>query len=337
MKKIFSLVVPCILFLVPCLFSQNVGIGTTTPNKKAILDIQSTTKGVLFPRLTTAQRNAITNPPDGLHIFNTNERCLNYFDATNHIWNCYCNNCQVIIIDITSNVCKLDFYNTYAKQSPSKKYIINIAAGVTISGCNAGDTALIFNSMPFDASITISNNGTIAGAGGNGGNGAKEGGCIGLGTFATPGLPGGYAISTKTGVVITINNSGIVAGGGGGGGGSGANPGGFGGGGGGGAGITGGNGGIGGGIHSKSPPFNICAFNKQGQNGGAGQSTLGGAGGAGASGGAAGSNGGGRGIVGQNGIGNLANLGGAAGKAIGGGSGNVLNNLGVGQSFGVVD
>ncbi|MBC7866483.1 MAG: hypothetical protein H7X88_03015, partial [Gloeobacteraceae cyanobacterium ES-bin-316] len=60
------------------LFAQNVGIGTNTPHAKAALEVRSTDKGVLFPTLTTVQRNLITNPPNGLHIFNTDERCLNY-------------------------------------------------------------------------------------------------------------------------------------------------------------------------------------------------------------------------------------------------------------------
>lgn len=48
-----------------------VGIGTGSPDSKAILDVSSTTQGVLFPRLTTTQQNAITSPSTGLIIFNT--------------------------------------------------------------------------------------------------------------------------------------------------------------------------------------------------------------------------------------------------------------------------
>ena len=50
------------------LFSQSnaVGIGTSTPHSSAILEIQSTTKGVLVPRMTTTQRNAISNAATGL-------------------------------------------------------------------------------------------------------------------------------------------------------------------------------------------------------------------------------------------------------------------------------
>lgn len=50
----------------------NVGIGTTTPASEAILEINSTTKGVYFPRMTQVQRNAIVNPQLGLIIFQTN-------------------------------------------------------------------------------------------------------------------------------------------------------------------------------------------------------------------------------------------------------------------------
>jgi hypothetical protein len=48
-----------------------VGIGTLTPNPAAILDLSSTTRGMLLPRMTTAQRDAIASPPDGLVVYNT--------------------------------------------------------------------------------------------------------------------------------------------------------------------------------------------------------------------------------------------------------------------------
>ena len=49
----------------------NVGVGTTTPNASAILDVQSTTKGVRFPNMSTAQKNAIGTPAAGLVVFDT--------------------------------------------------------------------------------------------------------------------------------------------------------------------------------------------------------------------------------------------------------------------------
>jgi hypothetical protein len=60
----------------------NVGIGTTTPSAKAILDLTSTTKGFLPPRMTTTERNAITSVPAGLMIYNTSLNKLNVYNGT---------------------------------------------------------------------------------------------------------------------------------------------------------------------------------------------------------------------------------------------------------------
>ena len=63
------------------IFCQSVGINQTgaAPHSSAILDVESTSKGLLPPRMTTAERNAIINPADGLMIFNTTSESLNYF------------------------------------------------------------------------------------------------------------------------------------------------------------------------------------------------------------------------------------------------------------------
>jgi len=59
-----------------------IGIGTTSPNPSAILEIVSNTTGILIPRLTTAQRNAIGSPATGLLIYNTNTNSFDYYDGT---------------------------------------------------------------------------------------------------------------------------------------------------------------------------------------------------------------------------------------------------------------
>ncbi len=50
-------------------FGQNVGIGTTTPAASAQLDVSSTTKGILIPRMSQSQRNLIPSPDPGLMIY----------------------------------------------------------------------------------------------------------------------------------------------------------------------------------------------------------------------------------------------------------------------------
>ena len=52
--------------------SGSAGIGTITPNASSILDMVSTSKGILLPRMTKTQRDAITSPATGLMIYQTN-------------------------------------------------------------------------------------------------------------------------------------------------------------------------------------------------------------------------------------------------------------------------
>jgi hypothetical protein len=61
------------------LATGEVGIGTTTPSVKSVLDLTSTTKGFLPPRMTTVERDAITSVPAGLMIYNTTTNKLNVF------------------------------------------------------------------------------------------------------------------------------------------------------------------------------------------------------------------------------------------------------------------
>tara|TARA_B110000503_G_scaffold10620_1_gene14482 strand:- start:330 stop:794 length:465 start_codon:yes stop_codon:yes gene_type:complete len=52
--------------------SAQVGIGTETPNSSSLLELSSTSKGLLVPRMEEAQKNAISSPAQGLLIFQTN-------------------------------------------------------------------------------------------------------------------------------------------------------------------------------------------------------------------------------------------------------------------------
>jgi hypothetical protein len=61
--------------------SGSVGIGTNSPHSSALLDINSTSRGFLPPRMTTAQMNAIVNPAEGLIVYNTIDDKLKYYDG----------------------------------------------------------------------------------------------------------------------------------------------------------------------------------------------------------------------------------------------------------------
>ena len=62
---------------------QNVGIGanTFTPDNSALLELQSTNSGLLLPRMTTAQRNAISNPAQSLIIYNLTTKCVEIYES----------------------------------------------------------------------------------------------------------------------------------------------------------------------------------------------------------------------------------------------------------------
>ena len=55
------------------------GIGTTTPNASSLLEIKSTSKGLLIPRMTQTQRNAIATPATGLLIYQSDHTSGFYY------------------------------------------------------------------------------------------------------------------------------------------------------------------------------------------------------------------------------------------------------------------
>src|SRR5690348_9403095 len=55
--------------------------GPPTTNPSAIFDVQSTSQGILPPRMTTAQRNAITSPVEALLIYNTDDGRLEQYTS----------------------------------------------------------------------------------------------------------------------------------------------------------------------------------------------------------------------------------------------------------------
>lgn len=72
-----------IMLLVAAVSVQaQVGIGTPTPASSAQLDVSSTTKGFLPPRMDSTQRNAIVSPATGLTIYNTTLNSVQVYNGT---------------------------------------------------------------------------------------------------------------------------------------------------------------------------------------------------------------------------------------------------------------
>lgn len=85
MKQIALLI--CV-FIGHLSFSQSVGVGTSNIEPTAKLQVEATNQGMLTPRLTTAQRNAISNPAEGLIIYNLTTHCLEFYNGSQWISNC---------------------------------------------------------------------------------------------------------------------------------------------------------------------------------------------------------------------------------------------------------
>lgn len=74
-----------VFFLITTVVAKaQVGIGTATPAATAQLDVSSTTKGFLPPRMDFTQRNAIVSPAEGLTIYNTTLKSVEVYNGT--VW-----------------------------------------------------------------------------------------------------------------------------------------------------------------------------------------------------------------------------------------------------------
>jgi hypothetical protein len=91
MKKITSLKnVFYVCFVFFMIFSVNtysqVGVGTITPDASSVLDVSSTTQGMLTPRMTTAQRTVIASPANGLMVYDTELKAFHHYDTSSASW-----------------------------------------------------------------------------------------------------------------------------------------------------------------------------------------------------------------------------------------------------------
>ncbi len=99
-----------------------VGIGTSTPDSSAILDIVSDSKGVLFPKYNltdlTDSTSPIMNPAEGLIIYNTGStHPKGYYIWINNLWN------NVITSETTNKVLFLTIPRI--KTGTTEVYVLN--------------------------------------------------------------------------------------------------------------------------------------------------------------------------------------------------------------------
>lgn len=91
--------------------NAQVGIGTVDPHTSSILDVKSSTKGFLPPRMDSAARDAITDPTPGLTIFNTQVDCMQWFTAAG--WWDICSNALISNAPVAGEVSDCPFVPAY--------------------------------------------------------------------------------------------------------------------------------------------------------------------------------------------------------------------------------
>lgn len=69
-------IITVILLLIYIITYAQIGIDTETPDVSSLLDISSTSKGILLPRMTTTQKNMIPSPAHSLLVYDTSLKCV---------------------------------------------------------------------------------------------------------------------------------------------------------------------------------------------------------------------------------------------------------------------
>ena len=151
--------------------SGSVGIGTTAPAANAALEISSTSKGLLLPRMTTTNRSSITSPEPGLLIFNSTTGKAQVYSSTEASWVDYATNNDVIW-DVTSSNSRQHTFTAPSSEALSKITInvydavtsgtltATIYSGTGILGTNLGSATCAIsstgsNSFTFSSPITM--------------------------------------------------------------------------------------------------------------------------------------------------------------------------------------
>jgi hypothetical protein len=131
MKRHFFLIIG---YLFSMQLMAQTGIGTTTPDPSAKLEVNSTTKGFLPPRMTSAQRVAISSPAAGLMVYQSDGTAGLYY---------YTGSAWVYIINSSNNVLSVSNGGTGSN-----------------SGSINGSGALTFAAGGSNQSITLTPSGT---------------------------------------------------------------------------------------------------------------------------------------------------------------------------------
>lgn len=185
---------------------SQVGVGTTTPDASSILEVQSTTQGMLTPRMTSAQRTAISSPATGLIVYQT-DGIAGFYYYTGSAWVVLINGSDALPAVNGSAVTNLNASNLSSGTVPTARLGSGTADNSTyLRGDGTWSTPNSGSSKKY-GQIRMTGNGTISG-GLEGGSANTIGAEVSLGDDTSP-------IAVENGVVwnsatktFLINNQG---------------------------------------------------------------------------------------------------------------------------------
>ena len=125
-----------LLFLLILAFSIKVSAqvainaNSALPDNSAMLDISSSGKGLLLPRMTSLQRKAIANPASGLIVFDTDKSCFYYFDGS--VW-------QALVASSDANTPGVSKFASDATAGDQFGYSVAISGDYAVVGAPYAD------------------------------------------------------------------------------------------------------------------------------------------------------------------------------------------------------
>jgi hypothetical protein len=192
MKKILIILVT----LVSGVTYAQVGLGTPTPHSSSVVDLTSTTKGLLPPRMTNVQKNAIASPVAGLLVWCTDCGANGLMQVYNG--SAWTNSNGVITSTPTTNGTAVVSGYTCSTAS-----VGTLTAGVAVSGVSQTITATVTTVGTYTFSMTA-NGVTFAASGTFTGTGAQA---VVLTATGTPLASGSSAFTLNTSTNCSFNRT----------------------------------------------------------------------------------------------------------------------------------
>jgi hypothetical protein len=125
------------------------GIGTTSPQASSLLEVKSTSKGILIPRMTLTQKNAIASPATGLLIYQTNSSPGFYY-YNGSVW-----------VAISSNSANTSLSNLKAPTAVNVHVLPAADSSINLGSSSLNYRNIFFKGKLFQGSIPIMYNDTL--------------------------------------------------------------------------------------------------------------------------------------------------------------------------------